>query len=699
MASVPVLPGQSLVAPAGVTQQYVPVAHWPRGYADRQQYALPWQQAGWVAPQPLPANRLHPRRLLSFFEFPGDLPDAIELDAVQASASEAVAAEAANHSPWSLTPTGRTQITKRTDEHFHHCADLDGALRLKYHRHELTLRAGWRRPNRDAWWQWVNAQQLWAGPVAEAWLIGGHVYAGEKDRFMTMAEAVRPFESELADEQMVMVKMYLVLFANGVVDARLHFINGELYGRGGPVVGKPMLWMEAPSGVHSNPAAEAWHLDTQNMQPFGGHGSEALADCDGGLNWLPFADTKVVLGTHCNPITQELTPFEMVGSEQGFAVGVARTAACQLAFDQAAGPARYLAAPGHYALAAEMMTPTSLAEQGEQRDKPARTAALANEAREVYLRNEMKQGFTAGGTFRYLDNYPDERWEFASDANETASFFRGAYLRQDSQLYELALRNADFCADLCCKHTDFVCRYHAAGESQEIYSLIYMRFGGLIYSHLETGDPYYLETAQAVAGRWLATHRENWPRQNIGRDAEPVEGILLLHDYTGQDYYFDAARQIASDVAASLNPDGSWASGAGVGPFWGTNALEGTLWNGAHLMSGIAEYIARADQQDPQTVALLAGGKRLLSRWLTMLADEDYFHRAGMSYAWRRQWALAWAINDDHLLSELERAFEATLTRFEASPHTFFKNGHHCASYIDAPYYYLANMLCYHSQP
>ena len=53
------------------------------------------------------------------------------------------------------------------------------------------------------------------------------------------------------------------------------------------------------------------------------------------------------------------------------------------------------------------------------------------------------------------------------------------------------------------------------------------------------------------------------------------------------------------------------------------------------------------------------------------------------------------AINDDHLLSELERAFDATLDRFDTSPDTFFKNGHHCASYIDAPYYYLANTPSY----
>src|SRR5262249_33637045 len=168
----------------------------------------------------------------------------------------------------------------------------------------------------------------------------------------------------------------------------------------------------------------------------------------------------------------------------------------------------------------------------------------------------------------------------------TASLFRGACLFGDAGLYALARRNADFNADLGCDHTSFAWRYHGADVADRgLYSLIYMRFGGLVHAHLETGDPYDLETAEAVANRGIAQHRAHWPRANVGRDAEPVEGILLLHDFTGSEHYYDAARRIACDAGATLGPGGDWRSGAGAGPYWGVNALPGNAWNGSHLLA------------------------------------------------------------------------------------------------------------------
>ena len=87
----------------------------------------------------------------------------------------------------------------------------------------------------------------------------------------------------------------------------------------------------------------------------------------------------------------------------------------------------------------------------------------------------------------------------------------------------------------------------------------------------------------------------NQPRKNMGRDTEPVEGILMLHDATGKDHYFVEAEKIALDVARSLFQDHDWRSGHGVGPFWGVNALRGSPWNGSHLLAGIAEFLARGE--------------------------------------------------------------------------------------------------------
>ena len=59
------------------------------------------------------------------------------------------------------------------------------------------------------------------------------------------------------------------------------------------------------------------------------------------------------------------------------------------------------------------------------------------------------------------------------------------------------------------------------------HSLIYQRFSGIVLGYLETGDFYLLDTAQAVARNYISHHLQNWPRQGIGRDADPLNGFLI----------------------------------------------------------------------------------------------------------------------------------------------------------------------------
>jgi hypothetical protein len=688
ICSLPPLPGYGAFTAPGARLQSVPVGFWPASAVRHPRNVALWKKHGWSTPAHEEARGLWPRRSLTVFDFGSAAPEELSL-AIQSSnhrfvrGAEYSMGEGATG--WTIETTEKPLVQRKDETFAHSCTDLDARLRLQFHDRHCDLQLGWQTEDGSTRaWQWINAERLWHGPLAEAWQIGGHIYAGESESRLTLDQAARWYEAPQAAEQMIFVQVFLLLFANGALDCRAHFVNGELYGRGGFVAGKPLIAFQT-SEEFSREKNDGWNLDTHFQKPFGGDDASALTRQDERLLWQPFSDTRQVLGRPQNA-TQ---PVYVPDSQRGFPRGVARTAHFGLTLGAATLPARYLPPPEYSLLAGEWgvaLDPDENAPEGFE-DLPE----LAQTARRVFLRNAMPNGFCAGGTFRYLDHYPDKRWEFSCDANETASLFRGSYALQDSALYELALANADYNADLNCDHTQFTWHYHEAQPHREIFSLIYMRFAGLVQAHLETGDPYYLNTAEAVANRWVSTHRANWPRRGIGRDAEPVEGILALYDFTGEEYYLDAARHIARDVVASLYDDGSWISGAGAGPFWGTNALPGTPWNGAHLLSGLSEFLLRTTPDDPSWPELVAGGARLLRHTLQLLEGPEYsgFHRASMAYAWRRHFALAEYSGDAELKVGVRRALQTALQRFRDEGEAFFLNGHHCAGYLDHIWFFL----------
>ncbi len=679
IASLPVLPGRAHLQAEGMRVQTIPVGYWPQSAVRHPDNVALWQRHGWSAPAETATSALWPRRLLTLFEFNSEAPEELEVQ-VQNSTQRFVPHGPLNkgETGWKVETTEKAHVQRKDDTFAHTCTDLDARLKLEFAGQRCDLHCGWQVNSERRAWQWINVRRLWSGPLAEAWQVGGHIYAGASQQRLTNAQAAQWYDTPQAAEQMIFAQVYLVLFANGTLDCRVHFVNGELYGRGGFIAGKPLISFQTQESL-SQEGDAAWSLDTSFQKPFGGDDPQAFTRDEGQLHWLPIDDTRQILGVR----NEGQPPVFVPESENGFPRGVARTVRFGLSVGQATLPARYLAAPEHMLLAGEWgvaLDPQSPAPAGYEA-----LPELAAAARRVFQRNAMPDGFSFGGTYRYLDHYPDKRWEFSCDGNETASLFRGAYAVQDGALYELALANADYNADLNCDHTRFTWHYHEAQPCREIFSLIYMRFAGLVQAHLETGDPYYLETAESVANCWIANHRANWPRRGIGRDAEPVEGILSLYDFTGQEYYLDAARRIAGDVVASLYDDGSWISGAGSGPFWGTNALPGTPWNGAHLLSGLTEFLLRVTPQDPSWPVLVEGGERLLRHTLAMLEGPEYggFHRTSLAYAWRRHYSLALLCPDPTILEGVQRALQTALERFKSEGEPYFLNGHHCAGYLD----------------
>jgi hypothetical protein len=271
------------------------------------------------------------------------------------------------------------------------------------------------------------------------------------------------------------------------------------------------------------------------------------------------------------------------------------------------------------------------------------------------------------------------------------SIFRAAYMATSPALYAAAMESARYIADIGLDHYNFNARYHGDTPDWQLFSLIYMRFGGLVQAYQESGDPWYLENAEAVANRWIALNRLNQPRKNMGRDPEPVEGILALYDATGKDHYFQEAEKIAGDVSRSLFDDAFWRSGFGVGPYWGINAMPGSPWNGSHLLAGLAEFLIRAH---PGTCAAYAPLAKKAHALIDKLIDEinrqmpDGVWRSAGGFMFRRYFLVACLSGDPGLIERTDRMIRKIEASHAAKGEAFFKNGHHCGGYLDGPYVY-----------
>lgn len=315
-----------------------------------------------------------------------------------------------------------------------------------------------------------------------------------------------------------------------------------------------------------------------------------------------------------------------------------------------------------------------------------RWEALSRRAADAFVRNSASGSFTSGGVYRYLDQYRKGSYELSMDGNECRSLYRRAYWDGDAALYDLATRNAYFMADLAVDHARDVVHYHNDGPQWRTFSLIYQRFAGIVYGYLETGDPYLLETAEAVARNYVSQHLHNWPRRGIGRDADPLAGFLTLWDYTGKEEYFEFARTMSEHIASVIDDDGVWLAGSGVGPLMGCNAELGSPWNGGHLLHGFVEYLMRDRDAAPQ---LLQAGARALRHVQEMLFERhDGFHPASCGFAGRTQWYLACRLGDAKLIADTRRIMDNILSRAEQRPIFSGGSAHHINNYIDYLLFY-----------
>lgn len=617
---------------------------------------------------------LPPRRVLLFADFPGETPEKIEVELTSAGAPPQ---KNVPQLPEGMVEFSRDEEIYCKRENFahldpplYHYVKCENRIFLTVSGKKYEFIPGWEMPDGEfRRLQWGEVQPHWNTPLCSAFTVGGHIYAGLVDRQLTMEEAQNADNTNLRQERMVSVRAFIKVWHDGLIESTIHYANVQGYGAGDMAFGKPVFKATGISGSDSvtTDAADARMEETDGTYIIRPLTSTRIFQKNGQAGSGVYAGKNVI--------------SHVQDSEKGFVKGAGFSCGVRIIPENARLPERCIA-PGYWYKKCSLFG-IQIPERSSRSPFPE-LDRMADLAAAVHIRNQEHGGMADGAVYRYLEQAPTGRYECSNDGNEAAFLWRGAYLLALPELYETASRASRYIADIAVDHQNFNIHYHCDSPEWKTFSLIYQRFAGLVYSYLEDGDPYHLEIARAVADRWIALNRQNHPRHNMGRDAEPVEGISILADETGDSHYFEASLEIARDVSRTLDEDFFWRSGFGVGPWWGVNALKGTAWNGTHLLAGLAEPLLRAVPETCPDHAHLLKCAAGMTRRIQQSVREDYngLHRTSGGFL-RRQCLLASLAGDRELAAEITEHIRSLIDDWKKRGTHFFDNGHHCAGYVE----------------
>ena len=224
-------------------------------------------------------------------------------------------------------------------------------------------------------------------------------------------------------------------------------------------------------------------------------------------------------------------------------------------------------------------------------------------------------GFEDGAVPRHaLSPPPDGRHEPGWEGEVPYAQFLLAYRSGAAADYHNAVRSAYHVSDLVVNHASKVMRMH--GYAPEAYALPMTRTLGAIYAHLETGDPYLLETAEAATEAAYRLHLNSWPRLAIGRDAMFARGAVMLYRFFNNDHFRRIGCEVAHMVAQSQRDNGSFGDqGGGVG----VHAVGSYItkpWMGTMAVACVLDYLELFPDEPPLRQCVRRFGDWLMQvRW------------------------------------------------------------------------------------
>ncbi len=408
-------------------------------------------------------------------------------------------------------------------------------LNVRNAERRIGVRLGLRRNNRLYWWQFIRADFVARGPVCDLLRCGGPIYN---------------------EETTIEGDLFLVLYANGVVDAYAHFINHQREGIGRETHGVPVIAFDIPGQPRINKRLEGsqaifelgeWRL---NLGPSAGYADAqrpGSLKTEGGVVVLqPWMDQEIYgeLLVEREGIPEYRIAREASrANEDGYWVAkpgdqlIPRGAARTVRFAMAPAPiaaevARYEAPGWWHAVCKALPTGGRL---------PVAWWAVprALEIGERYFNAHPRHGpFELGCSGGDQDGTMGAAMLLLGRATDEPRYCLHAAL----PIY--------WWADLAIDHVDFTVREIPKYSWQWIVQP-YLQFMELVYGYLETGDPYLLETARFAGDAYHRFFWSNRPHRSVGRDTLPCYGLLALYECTGEDVYLQRVREILAESRRS----------------------------------------------------------------------------------------------------------------------------------------------------
>lgn len=476
-------------------------------------------------------------------------------------------------------------------------------LVLTHHGREIGLRMGIQLDGEPGlrWWEFVQVEELWAGPVCRAIRAGGFIGIEE----ITDEEWTNPTRYNYGEwfhkHNWLHAEIYALIFANGLVKITARHVNNRFFDHGRDLAGFiPVAGFRTGATVADTPL-DGTSLDfdlngvqlSLNDDLFGPEQPARISQQQDVAVFQPYAGVEMDLGNG-----EPVEKWKLEASEHRMWKGMARTFAFDLSFaDAPIRTARYLPPYGWMAYTKALAADGVLPARDEMDLTIDREFSVC---RHDKISHKFQQGSGLGD-------------------GETAHYvLRHAHRTHRPEHFASGIHHAYALADLGVDHSDFTIRI--GGMPQDAIAPPLQRTIGMTAAYLETGDPYLLRVAESVADVAYGIDRSNWPRRSFGRDAAYIRSMTALYEVTGEALYLRRAGDACHHAAQCQRPDGSYGDQGGA---YGAHSQSPEIikpWMASILTEALVDYLERAGSDPMLEQAILACADWLMSQ---LLHDAD----------------------------------------------------------------------------
>lgn len=470
-----------------------------------------------------------------------------------------------------------------------------GELVLSVPGSEMGLRVGLQTEEGLHWWQWVRLEVLESGPVCRTIRAQGAIPVHIDKPEDEPAEGM-PFTHPSAHRHNhVRGEVFIRCYANGVIDLRVRHVNGTFFSEGGDVCGAvPVIGFRAPGlAGETSPreviGPERWEAPavaidtTPGATLLGRDAPGKVWSADGCLIYQPYAGVEPKAGKPAHLVHGD--NYLSRAEQRRIPRGVARTVRLWASLGEAPPEvATYLMPDWWYGASGELFLEPLV----PVRDRFSQSFEAAVS---FFLHRAHTHCFDDGAVGRSVRLPEEPGWEGETSFGQILA----AYHTGDPAVYDLAIRSCYHLADVGTDHVRQAVRMH--GYAPPALSLSMQRVAGMISGYLETGDSWFIETAEAVADHAWHWDTAAWPRRSIGRDASYIRSLLALYRCTGHELYKKRGREALRRVVATQLPDGSYRQQGGTVGLHAAVNLTVKPWMGCAATEAIIDYLFLEDDE------------------------------------------------------------------------------------------------------